>query len=89
MQVLVKSTSENAQTRCSICGQGFALYWERRTQTEQAEMLKEVEAALISHHANDAGVTAHPDHSFVVPAWDGPASASGAAILGNAPTWAV
>jgi len=86
MQVLVKSTSENAQTRCGVCGQGFALYWERRTQTDQAEMLKEVEAALMSHHAHDAGVAAHPEQGFVVPAWDGPVAASGAAILGNAPT---
>jgi hypothetical protein len=89
MQVLVKSTSENAQARWSVCGQGFALYWERQTPTEQDEMLKEVEAALKSHHANRDGVEAHPEQGFVVPAWDGPAAASGAAILGNAPTWAV
>jgi hypothetical protein len=89
MQVLVKSTSENAQTRCNVCGEGFALYWERQTQEERDEALKEVEAVLISHHASGSGVAVHPEQGFVVPAWNGPASASGAAILGNAPTWAV
>ena len=89
MQVLLKSSDENAATRCGVCGQGFAMYWERQTREEQAELLHEVEATLESHHRGDNCASVHPDHGFVVPAWDGPVAFSGAAILGNAPYWAL
>jgi hypothetical protein len=61
------------------------LYWERQTQVEQAEALREVETALRNHHRSENGAGAHPEHGFLVPAWDGPIAFSGAAILGNAP----
>ena len=89
MQVLLKSSNECAETRCSVCGHGFAMYWERQTLEEQAEALHEVGVTLESHHRGANGVGAHPDHGFVVPAWDGPVAFSGAAILGNAPAWAL
>ena len=89
MQVLCKSSNETAETRCSVCGQGFELYWERQTPAEQAEALKEVEAALRDHHDNSPDRSAHPEDGFLVPAWDGPLAYSGAAILGNAPKAAV
>ena len=86
MQVLCKTSSESVETRCSVCGQGFVLYWERQTQAEQAEALREVETALRNHHRSENGAAAHPDHGFLVPAWDGPIAFSGAAMLGNAPS---
>jgi hypothetical protein len=89
MQVLLKSSNENAETRCGVCGQGFVLYWERQTRAEQAAALKEVETTLRNHHCNGASAAVHPDHGFLVPAWDGPVAFSGAAILGNAPSWAL
>lgn len=89
MQVLLKSSNENAETRCGVCGQGFVLYWERQTRAEQAAALKEVETTLRNHHCNGSGAAVHPDHGFLVPAWDGPVAFSGAAILGNAPSWAL
>jgi hypothetical protein len=45
--------------------------------------------ALKNHHCSGNNPAAHPDHGFLVPDWDGPVAASGAAILGNAPTWAL
>ena len=89
MQVLVKASDENVETRCSICGQGFALYWERQTRLERAEALREIGKTLRQHHRGDGGHKAHPDRGFLVPEWNGPIAFSGAAILGNAPSWAL
>jgi hypothetical protein len=89
MQVLVKSMDDGPDTRCNLCGQGFVMYWARQPENEHAAMLKEVEAALQNHHANADGAAAHPEHGFLVPDWNGPVAFSGAAILGNAPHWAL
>jgi hypothetical protein len=87
MQVLCKSSNDNSEIRCELCGQGFLLYWERHAEFEYADAIREVEAALRDQHRDEKGVGAHPEHGFLVPAWDGPIEFSGAAILGNAPNW--
>jgi hypothetical protein len=89
MQVLCKTSNVSVETRCSICGQGFVLYWERQAEVDHAEALREVETALRNHHGTGNGAGAHPEHGFLVPAWDGPIAFSGAAILGNAPNSAL
>jgi hypothetical protein len=89
MQVLCKSSNESAEAHCSVCGQGFVLYWERQSRTERAEARREIEKTLRKHHVNQAGPQAHPQHGFLVPEWDGPIAYSGASILGNAPSWAL
>ena len=89
MQVLCKSSCEQVETCCSVCGQGFALYWERQTKAERMQALKEIEKTLRSHHHDQAGPEAHPNRGFLVPEWNGPIAFSGAAILGNAPSWAL
>ncbi len=89
MQVLLKSTDTAVETRCSVCGQGFVMFWERQTRMERAEALREIEATLRQHHQNSSAPQAHPVKGFLVPAWDGPIAFSGAAILGNAPVWAL
>jgi hypothetical protein len=89
MQVLLKRTNEVIDTRCSVCGQGFALYWERETLNQKHEALREVEQTLRNHHAALSSEDAHPDRGFLVPEWNGPVAFSGAAILGNAPSWAL
>ena len=89
MQVLLKTSDRNIETHCSICGQGFALYWERQTRTERAEALREIGKTLRGHHRGQNGAEAHPDRGFLVPEWNGPIAFSGAAILGNAPSWAL
>ncbi len=89
MQVLCKSSDQDVETRCSVCGQGFVLYWERHTRTERAEALKEIQKTLQKQHSHQSDKAAHPDRGFLVPEWNGPIAFSGAAILGNAPSWAL
>lgn len=89
MQVLCKSSNEAVETYCSVCGQGFVLFWERQTKMERAQALKEIAKTLRQHHSKEAGPEAHPQRGFLVPEWDGPVAFSGAAILGNAPSWAL
>ncbi len=89
MQVLCKSSKDAVETCCSVCGQGFVLFWERQTKMEKATALREVAKTLRSHHTRKDGPEAHPDRGFLVPEWNGPIAFSGAAILGNAPSWAL
>jgi hypothetical protein len=89
MQVLCKSSEKNVEAHCSVCGQGFVLYWERTTTMEKEEALAEVERTLRSHHRGNTTISAHPNRGFLVPEWHGPIAFSGAAILGNAPAWAL
>jgi len=87
MQVLCKSTNGNAETHCCVCGQGFVMFWERQSRSERMEARSEIQKTLRSHHYNQAGPEAHPPDGFLVPEWNGPIAASGAAILGQAPSW--
>ncbi len=89
MQVLCKSSTEHADTCCRVCGQGFALYWEGQSKLERAQALREIEKTLRSHHLKVAGPEAHPTRGFVVQEGTGPIAFSGAAIRGNAPSWAL
>jgi hypothetical protein len=89
MQVLCKSTNGNAEVYCSVCGQGFVMFWERQSRNERAECMHEIEKALRGHHREIEGREAHPQTGFLIPEWDGPIAFSGAAILGHAPTWAL
>lgn len=88
MQVFCLATSESADVKCTICGQGYALYFERKLHEEREEALRAVMETLENHHAAGPESTVHPEKAFNVPAWHGPAHMSGAAILGGAPPWA-
>lgn len=88
MQVLCKKSMTSSDVRCSVCGQGFVVFWERSSREEQAEAIGQLMNDLREHHLDGDDASAHPDHGFNVPAWDGPAAYSGAALLGNAPAWA-
>lgn len=89
MQVLCKSTNEGGEVCCSVCGQPFALFWERQSKAERAQALVEIAKTLRSHHAHRSDREAHPQRGFVVPDSEGPIASSGAAILGHAPSWAL
>ncbi len=89
MQVLCKSSSSAADVSCSVCGQGFALYWERQTRTERAIALAEIGKTLRGHHRDKSGPEAHPQSGFLVPESNGPAAIPGASVLGSAPSWAL
>jgi hypothetical protein len=88
MQVLCKKSMTSSDVRCRVCGQSFVVFWERHSREEQAEALCQLMDELRAHHKKNDSAEAHPEHGFTVPAWDGPAAFSGAALLGNAPEWA-
>jgi hypothetical protein len=89
MQVLCKSTSGNAETYCCVCGQGFVMFWERQSRTERIEAIREIQNTLRHQHRNQRGKEAHPSGSFLVPDWNSSDAGAGAAIQGNAPSWAL
>ena len=89
MQVLCKSTSGFAETHCSVCGQGFVMFWERQSRAERIESMKEIQKTLRHQHRTQKGSEAHPNGGFLVPEWNGSVATSGAAILGHAPSWAL
>jgi hypothetical protein len=89
MQVFCKSSNENAEAYCSVCGQGFSLYWERQTRTERAAALREIDKTLRQHHYDHAGREAHPERAFSVPEQSRFIGFSGAAVRGAAPSWAL
>ena len=89
MQVLCKGTESEADFQCEVCGQGFALFWERAAGGERAQGIEEIRKTLRHHHRVSPDAKVHPQSGFLVPEWNGPIAFSGAAILGNAPAWAL
>jgi len=89
MQVLCKSTSGSAETRCCVCGQGFAMFWERQSRSERAEVIREIQMTLRHQHRNQKGPEAHPNGGFLAPESKGSNAASCASMLGQAPSWAL
>jgi hypothetical protein len=86
MQVLLRRSEERQDVKCSVCGQGFRIYWERTATAEQDAMRTIVLDELRQHHANDQTDAAHPIAPFNVPKWQGAAQFSGAAMLGGLST---
>jgi hypothetical protein len=83
MQVLLTKSDERHDVTCSVCGQGFRLYWERTSIEEQAIVRIAVLDELRRHHASDATAAAHPEVAFNFPSWTGAPEFSGAALLGG------
>jgi Tfp pilus assembly protein PilE len=89
MQVFCLATAEErADVCCSICGQKYALYFERKSMEERMTAMQMVQETLERHHMLGGGKDVHPQKAFTVPEWHGAAHMSGAAILGGAPPWA-
>jgi hypothetical protein len=89
MQVLCKASNSSSDIRCNVCGQGFLVYWTRTSTTERSFARDGIMQALRGHHTGMDSADAHPAAGFNVPEWAGEAGASAAAMLGNAPVWAV
>ncbi len=83
MQVLVRKTEGSSDVACSICGQGFRLYWERPSEEEQKVMTANVREALHRQHTDGIERSAHPAVPFNVPSWPGMPQFSAAALLGG------
>ena len=89
MQVLCKASNTASDIRCSICGQGFLVYFTRTSAQERDQRRSEVQKALREHHLTSNHLSAHPAQAFNLPAWSGAPEFSAAALLGGAPEWAV
>jgi len=70
MQVQFRSTDQNANTHCCVCGQGFELTWERRTVPEVTKVLFEIQKNLCNHHREHTGPQAHPESGVLMPEWN-------------------
>jgi hypothetical protein len=75
MQVLLRRSSFRQDIQCSVCGQGFRLYWELNSPAERATMRSIVLGELREHHSREQGddksPTAHPVDLFRLPTWLG------------------
>jgi hypothetical protein len=69
-EVVCKLSNEGSDVRCSVCGQGFLVYWARFSRAEQVESRRVIQEALRGHHADAAeGIdphAVHPRESFTV-----------------------
>ena len=89
MQVLCKASSSASDVVCGVCGQGFLVYWTRSSAAERALSAAEIQKALREQHCGSDAPSVHPRQGFHLPAWDGEARFSAAALLGGAPRWVV
>jgi hypothetical protein len=75
MQVLLRRSELRQDIRCSVCSQGFRLYWELGSPSERATMRSIVLGELRDHHSREQGgdktASAHPFDLFRLPAWTG------------------
>lgn len=89
MQVLCKASNNASDIRCTVCGQGFLVYWTRSSAEERAAARTWIQEGLRAQHTHTDQAHAHPGVGFNMPEWDGPVADSAAALIGNAPAWAV
>ena len=86
-QVLCTLSHEGSDVRCTVCGQGFLVYWSRFSRAEQAECRRTIQEQLRIHHviSQDPGADRriHPRAAFNVPEWTGLPHFSAASLLGN------
>ena len=75
MQVLLRRSEFRQDIRCSVCAQGFRLYWEQNSPSERATMRSIVLGELRDHHSREQGgdetSSAHPFDLFRLPSWTG------------------
>jgi hypothetical protein len=83
MQVLLRKSATRQDIQCTICNQGFRIYWERTSPAERETMRAIVHGELCRQHDTDKTPSAHPEIPFNVPQWSGAPQYSGAAILGG------
>jgi hypothetical protein len=69
MQVLYRATNVTSDLRCSVCGQGFLVYWTPTTAEQRARWQRELLEVLRSHHTTSSAPNAHPAVGFNLPEW--------------------
>ncbi|HSU19732.1 MAG TPA: hypothetical protein VLI45_08315 [Acidobacteriaceae bacterium] len=60
MQILCKASDHACDVRCSVCGQGFLIYWTR-SSAEDRTAAAEVGEMLCAQHRDSS---AHPSLEF-------------------------
>ncbi len=89
-QVLCTFSNVGNDVRCSICGQGFIVYWSRFTRAEQEGSRRLIQNELRNQHAASLGGapnhTVHPRAAFRVPAWADQPSVPAGAMRSAAPS---
>ncbi|HEX4154539.1 MAG TPA: hypothetical protein VHY48_02890 [Acidobacteriaceae bacterium] len=65
MQILCKASDSVNDVRCSVCGQGFLIYWTRSC-AEDRSARTQIQQVLSSHHVGNGGPAAHPPVEFSV-----------------------
>lgn len=83
MQVLLKRSEQKKDIQCTVCHQGFRVFWERSSPAERDTMRAIVHGELVRHHSADNSPAAHPPEPFNLPEWGGQPEFSGAALLGG------
>jgi hypothetical protein len=76
MQVLLRKSKSQQNLHCTVCGQGFRLYWEASSPAERATMRNIILGELRDHHSieqsGDLTSAAHPADLFHLPGWPSP-----------------
>jgi hypothetical protein len=85
MQVFCKPSDSSPDVHCPVCGQGFLLFWERSSRSQQDATRQSIYQALTDHHIDGDDTSSHPDAAFNIPSWSGSPQFSAAALLGGAP----
>jgi hypothetical protein len=62
MQVLLRRSEFRQDIRCSVCDQGFRLYWEQNSPSERATMRSIVLGELRDHHSREQAGTSTAAH---------------------------
>jgi hypothetical protein len=63
MQILCKASDTSSDVRCTVCGQGFLLYWTR-SSAEDRRAVAEIQTMLHSHHQSGDEPVGHPPLEF-------------------------
>jgi len=87
MQAYCHKTNGNAELHCSICGQGFVMFWERKTAVERAVTRAEIHELLRRQHRAGAGPEVHPKNEFSIPEWENLFLREAEAPRGSVPVW--
>ena len=92
-QVVCQLSNEASDVRCSVCGQGFLVYWARFSRSEQERSRRVIQEELRKHHAESLASgeahEVHPRESFRVRDHCEEAEHSGAVPLADADARAV
>jgi hypothetical protein len=69
-EIVCKLSNEASDVRCTVCGQGFLVYWARFTRAEQDRSRRLIQVQLRQHHASSLASgeahEVHPKESFSV-----------------------